>query len=505
MIKRFNTTGLCVPRKHYMVDISSKLEDIEKLIDEEFYFVINRPRQFGKTTTLNELYKRLKDKYIVIKLDFERMSEDFISTKVFCNSFIESLSRTLGVELKKVETLNNLAYLISDITKDKEIILMIDEVDRISNNQLFVNFLGILRSLYLDREAEVYTTFKSVILVGVYDIKNLKLKFKDDTDTRYNSPWNIAADFDVDMSFNSSEIASLLTEYNNDNKLSFDIEKLSSEIYKFTGGYPFLVSRICQIIDEDILKDNKKNWVCEDIHRAVKILITESNTLFDDLIKNLENNKDLYNYMYKILVLNIPSIYNIDNPVISIGHMFGYLGKDDENNVIVASRIIRERIYNYLISKTETSEMVGYNYKSNFITDDNGLDMEKVLLKFQQFMKENYSTRDKEFLERHGVLLFLAFIKPIINGIGFDYKEVQISEERRLDIVISYNNHKYVIETKIWYGEIAHQKGLIQLKDYLEIEGLDTGYLLIFNFNKGKEYLEKKYSVGDKNIFEVMV
>ena len=60
MIKRFNTTGLCVPRKHYMVDISSKLEDIEKLIDEEFYFVINRPRQFGKTTTLNELYKRLK-------------------------------------------------------------------------------------------------------------------------------------------------------------------------------------------------------------------------------------------------------------------------------------------------------------------------------------------------------------------------------------------------------------------------------------------------------------
>ena len=524
MIKRFNTTGLCVPRKHYMVDISSKLENIEKLIDEEFYFVINRPRQFGKTTTLNELYKRLKDRYVVIKLDFERMSEDFISTKVFCDSFIESLSRTLGTELKKVETLNNLAYLISDITKDKEIILMIDEVDRISNNQLFVNFLGMLRSLYLDREADVYTTFKSVILVGVYDIKqafrisdlamfayadyqdNLySFKFKDDTDTRYNSPWNIAADFDIDMSFNISEIASMLTEYISDNKLNFDIDKLSSEIYKFTSGYPFLVSRVCQIIDENILKDNKRNWICGDIHRAVKILISESNTLFDDLIKNLENNKDLFEYMYSILVLGIPKVFNISNPIINIGHMYGYLVRAEDGTVEVSNQILQEYIYNYMVSRTDNYKMSEYNYKNNFITDDNGLDMEKVLLKFQQFMKENYSTRDKEFLERHGVLLFLAFIKPIINGVGFDYKEVQISEERRLDIVISYNQHKYVIETKIWYGEVAHQKGLIQLKDYLQIEGLDTGYLLIFNFNKGKEYLEKKYSIEDKNIFEVMV
>lgn len=35
------------------------------------YFVINRPRQFGKTTTLNELEKILKSRYKIIKLDFE--------------------------------------------------------------------------------------------------------------------------------------------------------------------------------------------------------------------------------------------------------------------------------------------------------------------------------------------------------------------------------------------------------------------------------------------------
>ena len=405
-----------------------------------------------------------------------------------------------------MDSLGDLSNRISEITEKEEVVLIIDEVDKISNNRLFLDFLDILRGLFLGRTVGKNSTFKSVILVGVHDVKNLKLKLRDGTDIRYNSPWNIATNFDVDMSFNSDEIGSMLTEYNNnDNKLNFDIDTLSSKIYKFTSGYPFLVSRVCQIIDESILKNNKRNWVCEDIHRAVKILISENNTLFDDLIKNLENNKELFEYMYSILVLGIPKVFNISNPIINIGHMYGYLVRSEDGTVQVSNQILQEYIYNYMVSRADNYKMAEYNYKNNFITNDNGLDMEKVLLKFQQFMKENYSTRDKEFLERHGVLLFLAFIKPIINGVGFDYKEVQISEERRLDIVISYNQHKYVIETKIWYGEVAHQKGLVQLRDYLEIEGLDTGYLLIFNFNKGKEYLEKKYSVEDKKIFEVMV
>lgn len=49
-------------------------------------------------------------------------------------------------------------------------------------------------------------TFKSVILAGVYDIKNLKHKLRNDDEHKYNSPWNIAADFNVDMSFSQKDI-----------------------------------------------------------------------------------------------------------------------------------------------------------------------------------------------------------------------------------------------------------------------------------------------------------
>ncbi|WP_252231339.1 AAA family ATPase [Clostridium sp. ZBS15] len=505
MKKRFNTTGVCVPRKHYMVDISNKIDEIEKLVEEEFYFVINRPRQFGKTTTLNELYKRLSGKYSVIRMDFELIGEDFASEERFCETFVDYMSRFTNIDIRKASTLTELSNRIMDLTKDNEIILIIDEVDKNSSNRLFLSFLGMLRSLYLSREQDLGTTFKSVILAGVYDIKNLKLKVRDNSEIRYNSPWNIAVNFNIDMSFSEIEIGTMLKEYAAENALPLNIEFLSKDIYKFTAGYPFLVSIICQIIDEILLSENKREWTIFDIQRAVKLLLEDKNTLFDDLIKNLENNSKLYGCLYNILVSGLQITYNINNPTIDLGHMFGYLVKDKNNNTTVSNQILKEVIYNYMISKTDTRTMSKYNFKDNFINEDNTLDMENVLLRFQQFMKENYSSRDIEFLERQGVLLFLSFIKPIINGVGFDYKEVQISEERRLDIVIKYNKCKYIIETKIWHGEIAHKKGLNQLKNYLEIEGLNKGYLLIFNFNQNKEYTHSEYYVDDKTIFEVRV
>ncbi|WP_265231205.1 hypothetical protein [Clostridium sporogenes] len=35
MKKRFNVTGTCIPEKHYMVDVSNKLESILELINIE--------------------------------------------------------------------------------------------------------------------------------------------------------------------------------------------------------------------------------------------------------------------------------------------------------------------------------------------------------------------------------------------------------------------------------------------------------------------------------------
>ena len=134
-----------------------------------------------------------------------------------------------------------------------------------------------------------------------------------------------------------------------------------------------------------------------------------------------------------------------------------------------------------------------------------GLNIEIILLKFQTFMKEQHSHRDEKFLEREGRLLFLSFLRPIINGKGFDFKEPNVADERRMDIVITFHNRRYVLELKRWYGPKAHQQGLLQLSDYLDLYSLKQGYLLIYDFNKNKEYKQEQIIFRDKRIFAVWV
>ena len=96
-MRKFNVTGLCTLEEDYMVDISGKIEQIKQLIDKRSYFTINRARQYGKTTTLNELSKTLADEYIVISICFQEMGEDcFKSSELFCKAFIESKHTDIG-------------------------------------------------------------------------------------------------------------------------------------------------------------------------------------------------------------------------------------------------------------------------------------------------------------------------------------------------------------------------------------------------------------------------
>ena len=64
-----------------MVDISERVREIGKMVDDGEYFVINRARQYGKTTTLRPLRQLLRDKYIVLSLSFEGISSSGYRTE----------------------------------------------------------------------------------------------------------------------------------------------------------------------------------------------------------------------------------------------------------------------------------------------------------------------------------------------------------------------------------------------------------------------------------------
>lgn len=90
MAKQFNVTGLCVPKKHYMVDMAKRIDQIRKMVDAGDYFTINRARQYGKTTTLAALGRALEDRYLVINLDFQDIeSASFQDGNVFSLEFLQ--------------------------------------------------------------------------------------------------------------------------------------------------------------------------------------------------------------------------------------------------------------------------------------------------------------------------------------------------------------------------------------------------------------------------------
>ncbi|TGO03077.1 hypothetical protein PN36_13425, partial [Candidatus Thiomargarita nelsonii] len=41
--------------------------------------------------------------------------------------------------------------------------------------------------------------------------------------------------------------------------------------------------------------------------------------------------------------------------------------------------------------------------------------------------------------------------------------------------------HRYVVETKMWYGQAKFDQGVEQLEAYLETEGASVGYLVVFH------------------------
>lgn len=522
--KRFNIAGTCIPQKHYMADTSEKLDQIIRLIEQESYFTINRARQYGKTTTLMLLWRRLKDRYIVINISFEGFGTDaFRSEDAFVRRFCGRIEKNLKLssyseEIQKMwkckETEENLETLRNRIIDFcelfNEVLLFIDEIDKSSDNQMFLNFLSLLRELYLER-AMGTITFKSVILAGVYDIKNLKLKLRPNEERKYNSPWNIAIDFLIDMSLTVPEISAMINEYGQEQNFPINADQIAQEIYLYTSGYPFLVSLICLWMDERLSETIRLEdcWTPWGVRAAVREILKNTNTLFDDMIKNLENNRIFRTFIEGILFDGNQIPFKLSNPEINMGVTFGIITEND--GLCKISNVIFETyIYDHFVADKIIHRRVLATSRTQFIKNDGCLNMDIVLEKFQELMKAEYRKNEEHFIEKQGRLLFLCFLKPIINGSGHYVVEPQTRNDMRMDILVFYGHQEFIIELKTWHGPKKHQDGIEQLLEYMESRGQKKGWLLTFCFLESREKIMENYTktvkyIGDREIHSVVV
>ena len=526
-MKSFNTTAVCIPSKHYMVDLSERVKEIKKLVDDGKYFTINRARQYGKTTTLTALDSALSNQYDVISIDFQDVTNaDFENENEFTKGLSQMLCDTrdsmdIPVPDKYYEQLEDLANKSEKVKLNelfrifdrwckenrKLIVLIIDEVDTAVNNQVFLDFLGKLRSNYLKRQKNTkYRTFQSVILAGVTDVKHLKGRIRSEGDSKENSPWNIAADFTIDMSLSEAGIRGMLNDYEADHHTGMDTEAIAKSIREYTNGYPFLVSRICQLIDENVSKTMSLSeaWTGKGIDEAVKLILAENNTLFQSLTKNLNNYPELKAAIRSILMEGTKLTWNPDQKDIVQMQMYGLI-RNDHNTVRVANRLFETRLYNLFLSDEELKNSVfareGELAKNQFITDGK-LNMRLIMDRFIETYTQVCGPLRERFREKDGREQFLLYLKPIINGTGNYYIEAQTRDQTRTDVIVDYLGQQYIIELKIWRGERYNTEGEKQISEYLDYWNLTTGYMLSFNFKKKKEQGVKRVHIGNKVLFE---
>lgn len=520
-MKKFNTTGICLPDQHYIVDLTSRLETIRQMVIRGEYFCVNRGRQFGKTTTLGCLANRLAVDHCVVSLSFELLGEaDYRTDETLMFAFMQLMAarfryhmvsnaneQMIQVMEKYTDKYSNqmpvfeMSNLVSDLcmAAPMPMILIIDEVDQASNFTSFLKLLGMLRNKYLERH--LLPTFKSVILAGVYDIKNLKLKLRPEEMHQSNSPWNIASDFKVDMRFSAADIATMLQAYEADHDTGMDVQAMAQWLYEQTSGYPYLTTRLCQLMDEGQL-----TWNEQGAKNALKSMIAEKNVLFDDVIKKMHDFPELSNLVQRILYQGALIPFNRADKAMEIGCMFDFL-YEDGGLLKVSNRVFETWFYELFASQSKDDEPLfaeGQREKTQFVSNGR-LDMQLVLTKFCEHFNDIYGSESDKFIEEKGRKLFMLYLRPIINGVGHYYVEARTRDNTRTDLVVQYLGQQYVIEMKIWHGNAYNERGEKQLREYLDYFHLEKGYMLSFCFNKNKTSGIKTITLDGCEIVEALV
>lgn len=134
---------------------------------------------------------------------------------------------------------------------------------------------------------------------------------------------------------------------------------------------------------------------------------------------------------------------------------------------------------------------------------DGSINMEKLLLDFQQFFRENSDAWIGKFdyAEAGPQLLLQCFLQRIVNGGGYIDREYGLGRKRtdlliRKPLTDGYGGpvQRIVLELKIRRESLEKtiEKGLEQTFDYMDRVGsVDEGHLIIFDRSQAKTWEER--------------
>ena len=510
--RMFEDSGTVDPKMSYHVELenvtNTKRQDIKTLVDLGRYFSIFAPRQSGKTTFFEDFCSDIeKDPgYVAILLsfqDYKNLNSQRFYQLIQRDLYRQLANRLNAVNCPKLDAIR--AYLdshnltdhtcfrelfeeLDQIVKFKKIVIFIDEFDGIPINEL-ENFLTTIRELYQRYKKQTDKALYSVGLVGIRNITKLIVGGV--------SPFNIADQVKLPP-FTLKNVRDLYAQYTEETNQPFT-ENAVKKVFDETAGQPWLVNRLGTILTVDIKPETADPITAEDVEKATDILLYEENSHFDNITEKAKQYKETF----------IDIVFN----------GVEYIPGDDEQSLLLTHGLIKAKgkdvrvsnpIYQKRFTRTffrESGTIVDVSVKGYF-RHDGLLNMEAILSDFEEYIIQigvSAFYQSQKPYEKTGQFLLTAWLYQFVEGRKGELRYEAPTGLGRMDILLIYKSHKYIIETKINRSSLDKtvEKAIDQLcGKYLLTEQVDEGYVVIFDLKTkvGEFCSPQRHTVDGKEI-----
>ena len=528
MEKFFNTAGPQKIELNYTIDPLSRfdLEDVLLMIRQQRYFVMHAPRQTGKTSCMLALrdYLNAEGDFIAVYANVEGGQAGRNDRESVVRSTVDTLAiefrdilkndepLRIRDEVQQVGTDSMLSTYLRFLSESlpRPIVLIIDEIDALVGDSL-ISVLRQIRSGYASRPQSFPT---SIILCGVRDVRDYRIVLSNQDIITGGSAFNIKTESLRLGNFTVEEVRELYLQHTQETGQQFD-EACFPLIWTATEGQPWLVNALGREVTHK-MRENRDRSVCiipEMIDRAIENLIYRRDTHIDILIDKL-----LEPRVRRVIEPILANDDEVDEALIPTDDLqyvidMGLIKRERGRPLRIANGIYREIIPRELTWSTQEMLVQEPQWYQNA---DNSINMEKMLLEFQQFFRQNADAWIGKFdyAEAGPQLLLQAFLQRVVNGGGYIDREYGLGRKRtdlliRKPLTDRYGGpvQRVVLELKIKRGDLDAliAKGLEQTAEYMDMVGsVDEGHLIIFDRTQQTTWDEriwhKPYEYGERTI-----
>ena len=511
----FNTAGPIKPDLHYNVNPLQRihLDELEQLIMQQKYFILHAPRQTGKTSCLLALRDYLNEQgnYIAVYANVEAgqaARNDVLRVVTTTTSAIaDRLSLVLKDRMPQelfqaMKLKENADSLLTSYLREicailsKPLVLFIDEIDALVGDSL-VSVLRQIRAGYDQRPTHFPI---SIVLCGVRDVRDYRIVLSNQDIITGGSAFNIKAKSLRLGNFSKEEIHELYMQHTEATGQEFD-EACFPLIWEATEGQPWLVNALGYEVTMEMRenRDRSIRIIPEMIYKAQERIIYRRDTHIDILIDKLR--EDRVRRVIGPMLANETDAEDSLMPQDDVQYVadLGLITLDKPRRI--ANAIYREVIPRELTWTTQSGLI---QQSAWYMNPDNSINMEKLLLDFQQFFRENADAWIERFdyKESGPQLLLQAFLQRVVNGGGYIDREYGLGRGRTDLLITKPLTDRYggpfqriVLELKIFRSnmEATIAKGLEQTVAYMDKCGgtINEGHFILFDRRPNRSWDEK--------------